>query len=135
MRGVACLREAIARDPQNVFPKGELALIYIDLGLDDWAEQLLDDAADPHGAWDDFLPFVRLKLHVYRNEQDEAVAIAKKYHGIADRGLVVTMPGKPASIRVCLDAIMPAIPYCIDLIGGPYLEGNPERVTIFRPPK
>ncbi len=80
VRGVACLREAIARDPQNVFPKGELALIYIDLGLDQLAEQLLGDAAYPHGAWDDFLPFVHLKLHVYRNEHDAAVAIAEKYY-------------------------------------------------------
>ena len=79
VRGVTCLREAIARDPENVFPKGELALLYIDLGLDDLAEQILDDAHDPYGAWDDFLPFARVKLHVYRDEQQEAAEIAYKY--------------------------------------------------------
>ena len=52
---------------------------------------------------------------------------------MAGRALVVNLPGKPASIRVCLDAVFPAIPYCIDLIGGPYLEGNPEVVKVFRP--
>ena len=46
---------------------------------------------------------------------------------------VVTLPGKPASIRVCLDAVFPAIPYCIDLLGGPRLEGNPAVVQVFRP--
>ncbi len=51
------------------------------------------------------------------------------------RSLVVNLPGKPGSIRVCLDAIFPAVPYCIDLIGGPYLEGNPEVVQVFRPKK
>jgi molybdopterin adenylyltransferase len=61
--------------------------------------------------------------------------LSRQTAGIADKSLVVTMPGKPGSIRVCLDAIMPAIPYCIDLIGGPYLEGNPERVEVFRPKK
>ena len=49
--------------------------------------------------------------------------------------LVVTLPGKPGSIRVCLDAVFPAIPYCIDLIGGAYLEGDPEVVQVFRPKK
>jgi molybdopterin adenylyltransferase len=47
--------------------------------------------------------------------------------------LIVTLPGKPAAIRVCLDAVFPAIPYCIDLIGGPRLEGNPAVVQVFRP--
>jgi molybdopterin adenylyltransferase len=61
--------------------------------------------------------------------------LSRQTAGIAEKSLVVTMPGKPASIRVCLDAIMPAIPYCIDLIGGPYLEGNPDKVKVFRPSK
>ena len=61
--------------------------------------------------------------------------LSRQTAGIADKSLVVTMPGRPGSIRVCLDAIMPAIPYCIDLIGGPYLEGNPDKVQVFRPSK
>jgi molybdopterin adenylyltransferase len=59
--------------------------------------------------------------------------LSRQSAGIAGRSLVVNLPGKPASIRVCLDAVFPAIPYCIDLIGGPYLEGNPEVVQVFRP--
>ena len=61
--------------------------------------------------------------------------LSRQTAGIVGRTLVVNMPGKPASIRVCLDAVMPAIPYCINLIGGPYLEGNPEAVQVFRPKK
>lgn len=60
--------------------------------------------------------------------------LSRQTAGILGQTLVVTMPGRPAAIRVCLDAVMPAIPYCIDLIGGPRLEGNPQRVTVFRPP-
>ena len=59
--------------------------------------------------------------------------LSRQSAGIVGRSLVVNLPGKPASIRVCLDAVFPAIPYCIDLIGGPYLEGNPEVVQVFRP--
>jgi molybdopterin adenylyltransferase len=59
--------------------------------------------------------------------------LSRQSAGIVGRSLVVNLPGKPASIRVCLDAVFPAIPYCIDLIGGPYLAGNPAVVAVFRP--
>ncbi|MBK8097751.1 MAG: molybdopterin adenylyltransferase [Planctomycetes bacterium] len=59
--------------------------------------------------------------------------LSRQTAAILDRTLVVTLPGKPASIRVCLDAVFPAIPYCIDLIGGPRLLGNPAVVAVFRP--
>jgi molybdopterin adenylyltransferase len=59
--------------------------------------------------------------------------LSRQTAAILDRTLVVTLPGKPASIRVCLDAVFPAIPYCIDLIGGPRLEGNAAKVQVFRP--
>lgn len=61
--------------------------------------------------------------------------LSRQTAAVVGSSLVVTLPGKPGSIRVCLDAVMPAIPYCIDLIGGPYLEGNPEVVQVFRPAK
>ena len=61
--------------------------------------------------------------------------LSRQTAAIVARSLVVTLPGKPGSVRVCLDAIMPAVPYCIDLIGGPYLEGNPDKVQVFRPKK
>lgn len=47
--------------------------------------------------------------------------------------LIVNLPGKPAAIRECLEAVFPAIPYCIDLIGGPTLETNLDVITAFRP--
>ena len=59
--------------------------------------------------------------------------LSRQSAGIVGRTLVVNLPGKPASIRVCLDAVFPAIPYCIDLLGGPYLEGRAEVVRVFRP--
>jgi molybdopterin adenylyltransferase len=59
--------------------------------------------------------------------------LSRQTAAILGATLVVTLPGKPGSIRVCLDAVFPAIPYCIDLIGGPRLEGNPAVVQVFRP--
>ena len=61
--------------------------------------------------------------------------LSRQTAGIVKKSLVVNLPGKPASIRVCLDAVFPAIPYCIDLAEGPYLDGNDEVVKVFRPKK
>ena len=49
------------------------------------------------------------------------------------RTLIVNLPGKPASIAVCLDAVFPAIPYCLDLIGAARLETDPAVLASFRP--
>ncbi len=49
--------------------------------------------------------------------------------------LIVNLPGSPKAIRECLIAVFPAIPYCVDLIEGPYLETNEDVVVAFRPKK
>lgn len=59
--------------------------------------------------------------------------LSRQTAGIRNSTLIVNLPGKPKAIRECLDAVFPAIPYCIDLIGGPYLEHNPEVIHVFRP--
>ena len=47
--------------------------------------------------------------------------------------LIVNLPGSPKAIAECLDAVFPAIPYCVELIGGPFLETHPDRLVAFRP--
>lgn len=59
--------------------------------------------------------------------------LSRQTAGIRGRSLIVNLPGRPRAIAECLDAVMPAIPYCIDLIGGPYLETDPEVIKAFRP--
>ena len=49
--------------------------------------------------------------------------------------LIVNLPGQPKAIRECLDAVFPAIPYCIDLIEGPFLTTDEQRMPVFRPKK
>ena len=61
------------------------------------------------------------------------LACTRSFKGICGKSLVVTLPGKPAAVRTCLNAVFPAVPYCIDLIGGPRLEGNEAVVKVFRP--
>jgi molybdopterin adenylyltransferase len=59
--------------------------------------------------------------------------LSRQIAGIRGRSLIVNLPGKPSAIRDCLMAVFPAIPYCIDLIEGPYLTTNEAVVKAFRP--
>ena len=61
--------------------------------------------------------------------------LSRQTAGIRGGSLVVNLPGQPKAIAECLDAVFPAIPYCIDLIGGPSLITNTQRFTAFRPKK
>jgi molybdopterin adenylyltransferase len=61
--------------------------------------------------------------------------LSRQTAGIRGRSLIVNLPGKPSAIADCLEAVMPAIPYCIDLIEGPYLETDPAFCKAFRPKK
>lgn len=59
--------------------------------------------------------------------------LSRQTAGTRGKSLIVNLPGKPKSIRECLEAVFPAIPYCIDLIGGAYIKGNEEHIQVFRP--
>lgn len=61
--------------------------------------------------------------------------LSRQTAGLRGSSLIVNLPGKPKSIKECLDAVFPAIPYCIDLMEGPYLETNEEIIKAFRPKK
>lgn len=59
--------------------------------------------------------------------------LSRQTAGTRGSCLIVNLPGSPKAIAECLDAVFAAVPYCIDLIGGPYLETDPEHITAFRP--
>lgn len=61
--------------------------------------------------------------------------LSRQSAGIYNNSLIINLPGKPKSIKECLDAVFPAVPYCIDLIDGDYLETNEEAIKAFRPKK
>ncbi|HEV2431111.1 MAG TPA: molybdopterin adenylyltransferase [Burkholderiales bacterium] len=55
------------------------------------------------------------------------VAVIRKH------ALIINLPGQPKAIRETLDGVFAAVPYCVDLIGGPYIETNEAVVKAFRP--
>lgn len=61
--------------------------------------------------------------------------LSRQTAGIRGQSLIVNLPGQPKAIEECLDAVFSAIPYCVDLIEGPYLETNENRIVAFRPKK
>ena len=59
--------------------------------------------------------------------------LSRQIAGTRGSCLVINLPGKPSAISECLEAVFPAVPYCIDLIGGDYLETNDTFTKAFRP--
>ncbi|MFZ2162257.1 MAG: molybdopterin adenylyltransferase [Sideroxyarcus sp.] len=59
--------------------------------------------------------------------------LSRQTAGIRGKSFILNLPGKPSAIDDCLNAVFPAIPYCIDLIEGAYLESDPEQCKAFRP--
>ncbi len=52
---------------------------------------------------------------------------------VRGKALIINLPGQPKAIRETLDGVFAAVPYCIDLIGGPYIETHEAVVRAFRP--
>ena len=59
--------------------------------------------------------------------------LSRQTAGLREDTLIVNLPGKPKSIRECLDAVFPAIPYCLDLMEQPFLECDESVIKPFRP--
>lgn len=59
--------------------------------------------------------------------------LSRQTAGIRNQTLIVNLPGKPKAIGQCLSVVFPAIPYCIDLIGGPFLTTDESKMAAFRP--
>ncbi|MFM7040130.1 MAG: molybdopterin adenylyltransferase [Planctomycetaceae bacterium] len=67
-------------------------------------------------------------------EKVPTAILSRQTAGIRDRSLIVNLPGQPRAIRECLQAVMPAIPWCIQLIGGPEIQTDPKLCPAYRPP-
>lgn len=68
-------------------------------------------------------------------EKVATAILSRQTAGICGKSLIVNLPGQPKAIKECLDAVMPAIPYCIDLLEGPFLTTDEAKIKAFRPKK
>lgn len=68
-------------------------------------------------------------------EKVATAILSRQTAGIRGKSLLVNLPGQPKAIKECLDAVFPAIPYCIDLLDGPFLTTDETKIKAFRPKK
>ena len=68
-------------------------------------------------------------------KQVPTAILSRQTAGIRGKTLIVNLPGRPTSIKFTLQAVFPAIPYCLDLIGAGRIETDPARCKAFRPPQ
>lgn len=66
-------------------------------------------------------------------QQVPTAILSRQTAGVRGRTLIVNLPGRLAAIGLCLDAVFPAIPYCLDLIGAGRIETDPVRLKSHRP--
>ena len=66
-------------------------------------------------------------------DQVPTAILSRQTAGIRGRCLIVNLPGRPSAIEVCLNAVFPAVPYCLDLIGAHFIEVNSDVCRAFRP--
>ena len=59
--------------------------------------------------------------------------LSRQIAGIRKKSLIINLPGSPKAIKECLEPVFAAIPYCIDLIGGAYIQTNEDFIKAFRP--
>ncbi|MBW3098597.1 molybdopterin adenylyltransferase [Pseudohoeflea coraliihabitans] len=66
-------------------------------------------------------------------EEVPTAILSRQTAGVRGTTLIINVPGKPAAIDICLNAVFPAVPYCLDLIGAGRIETRDEVIKAFRP--
>ena len=82
---------------------------------------------------DRLLPGFGEAMRVASLDEVPTAVLSRQQAGTRGHSLVINLPGRPSSIATCLDAVFPAVPYCIDLIGGARIETDPAVCRAFRP--
>ena len=59
--------------------------------------------------------------------------LSRQIGGVRANCLIFNLPGRPKAIRETIDEIWKAVPYCVDLLDGPYIDMNDEYCNAFRP--
>ncbi|MCU0430340.1 MAG: molybdopterin adenylyltransferase [Cytophagaceae bacterium] len=77
------------------------------------------------------LPGFGEKMRAVSLQYVPTAILSRQTAGIRNQSLLINLPGKPKSIHECLEAVFSSIPYCLDLIGAPYIQSDDP--SVFRP--
>ena len=82
---------------------------------------------------DRILPGFGEQMRVISLEFVPTVILSRQIGGTRGKSLIFNLPGRPKAIRETIDEIWKAVPYCVDLLGGPYIDMNDDVCNAFRP--
>ena len=115
----------------NLADKEQCCLIVTTGGTGPAPRDMVPEAT--HAVCQKMLPGFGERMRQVSLQYVPTAILSRQTAGIRGKTLIINLPGKPKSIRECLDAVFPAVPYCIDLIEGPYLETHESVIKAFRP--
>ena len=82
---------------------------------------------------DRILPGFGEQMRVISLEFVPTAILSRQIGGTRGKSLIFNLPGRPKAIRETIDEIWKAVPYCVDLLGGPYIDMNDDVCNAFRP--
>ncbi|QEG40634.1 molybdopterin adenylyltransferase [Roseimaritima ulvae] len=88
-----------------------------------------------HQVCDKMLPGFGEQMRQVSLQYVPTAILSRQTAGVRGTTLIVNLPGQPRAIAQCLDAIFPAIPYCLELIEAGEIKTNASRFTAFLPKK
>ncbi len=124
-------RERVEQTLRHMADDEDCCLIITTGGTGPAERDITPDATE--AVCDRLLPGFGEAMRVASLEHVPTAILSRQIAGTRGRCLIVNLPGQPKAIGECLDAVMAAIPYCIDLLGGPHITTNTRRIIAFRP--
>lgn len=125
--GIESVRDALI----ELADRGSCALIFTTGGTGPAPRDLTPEATV--AACTRLMPGFGEMMRAESLKQVPTAILSRQIAGIRGSTLIVNLPGRPASIRFTMQAVFPAIPYCLDLIGAGRIETDPARCKAFRP--
>lgn len=123
-------RMRIAGELRSMVDKKKCCLVITTGGTGPAPRDVTPEATE--SVCDKMLPGFGELMRAVSVKQVPTAILSRQLAGVRKRALIVNLPGKPKSIKVCLEAVFPAIPDCVALIGGPRLEINADLIKVYQ---
>ena len=123
-------RMRIAGELRSMVDKKKCCLVITTGGTGPAPRDVTPEATE--SVCDKMLPGFGELMRAVSVKQVPTAILSRQLAGVRRRALIVNLPGKPKSIKVCLEAVFPAIPDCVALIGGPRLEINADLIKVYQ---
>jgi molybdopterin adenylyltransferase len=123
-------KEKIERELKNMIDKKKCCLVITTGGTGPAPRDVTPDATE--SVCSKMLPGFGEIMRAASLRYVPTSILSRQTAGIRKKSLVVNLPGRPKAVKECLEAVFPAIPDCLQQIGGPLLECNPETIKVYR---